>query len=122
MNTSSCERGVASVQHPAFVGMVTVACSDGREFVGDLWRYPDGRLELEPPGESPYVVQFLDAVSIRLLNEAERQQVTVHSRMHRQRRVQQRHGVKRSPASPDASPPACLPLEFILRKQVNIDT
>lgn len=86
--------------------MVIVECSDGREFVGDLWRYHDGRLELEPPGESPYVMAFLDVVGVRLLTEHERAQVTPRSRSHRPRPAQRKHGVKGIPATPEAPLPA----------------
>jgi hypothetical protein len=63
---------------------------------------------------------FLDVAAMRLLNEEERRQVTPRRSIHTRPDAQRKHRIKGIPAAPEAAPPACLPLEFILRKQVNI--
>lgn len=56
-------------------GLAEVRLSDGRDFVGDLYRGHHGGLELVVWGEEPLVLCWVDVDRIRMLSEAERQEL-----------------------------------------------
>jgi len=83
------------------VGVAEVKTSDGRHIVGDLWRIPGCHMELLPLGEAPFIMSWLDVISIRLLNPAEAQQVLVDWRGNaKQRRRPRRTGIPQAHQPP----------------------